>query len=36
MRNQIFYRASIITALAIILFLALNVFGQEMGSGSYL
>jgi hypothetical protein len=35
MRNQIYYGVSIITALAMILLLALNVFGQEMGSGSY-
>jgi hypothetical protein len=35
MRNQIFYRVSIISALAMILLLALNMFGQEMGSGSY-
>jgi hypothetical protein len=35
MRNQIFYRASIIPALAIVLLLALNAFGQNTGSGSY-
>ena len=35
MRNHIFYRVSIIPALAMILLLALNVFGQEMGSSSY-
>jgi len=35
MRNQISYRVSIIPALAMILLLALNVFGQEMGSDSY-
>jgi len=35
MRNQIFYRVSIIPALAIILLFALNVFGQNTGSGSY-
>ena len=34
MRNQIFYRVSIIPALAMML-LALNAFGQKMGSGSY-
>ena len=35
MRNQIFYGASIIPALAMIFLSALNVFSQEMGSGSY-
>ena len=35
MRNQIFYRLSIISAFPVILLLALNAFGQEMGSGSY-